>query len=182
MTKSAQTIVDLWFSDEARPLWFNSTPEFDTQLKQELEEIYLAAKNDQLNGWQDDAVGALALVILFDQIPLNIFRNQNQAFATEARARQVAQQAIDMGFDRGLPKEQKMFFYLPFMHSEDPGDQETSVALFAQAEMPENVRFAIHHRDIIKRFGRFPHRNSVLERESTQEEIEYLNSDEAFRG
>jgi uncharacterized protein (DUF924 family) len=179
---SAHELLEFWFSDRVRPLWFNSTPDFDRELTEGFLDTYRAAAAGALATWQDTSEGALALVIALDQFPLNMFRRQPQGYATGAEARRVADAAIARGFDRELTGEQKAFLYLPYMHSEDPSDQERSVELFETAGLKENLKFARHHRELIRRFGRFPHRNAVLGRESTPAEMVYLNSEEAFLG
>ena len=176
--KSAKEILDFWFSDRVRPLWFNSTPEFDLELREQFMPTFQAASQGELDGWQTSPEGALALIIIFDQFPLNMFRRQPESFSTEAVARAVSEAAIAKGFDQHLADEQKAFLYLPFMHSEDLRDQDKSVELFTKAGLIENLKYAEHHRELIRRFKRFPHRNEILGRE----EIEYLNSKEAFHG
>ncbi len=175
-------LLAFWFSPDSQQRWFNSTEQFDRELKERYQTLYELAVEGGLSHWQQSALGSLGLVILFDQIPLNIFRGQKQSFATEAKSRQVAEQAIANHWDEELTDKQKMFLYMPYMHSENIYDQDRSVELFEQAGLSNNLRFAIHHRDIIRRFGRFPHRNAVLGRTSTQQEIDYLDSDEAFHG
>lgn len=175
-------VVSYWFSEPVKKLWFNSTPEFDAKLRQKYMQTLERAERGELDDWALDALGALALVIILDQFPLNMFRQQARSFATERKARQVAEQAIVKNLDRSLTAEQKAFLYLPFMHSENLQDQDKSVELFEKAGLTENLRYAKHHRELIRRFGRFPHRNSILNRESTAEEIDYLNSKEAFLG
>ena len=177
-----QALLDHWFHPDVRPLWYNSTMAFDDQLRDDYLVMYQSAKNNELSHWKDTALGSLALVILLDQIPLNIFRGQAECFATESMALQVAGNAIGHGFDTELDGEQKSFLYMPFMHSEQIDDQETAVALFEQAGLSANLEFAYHHMDIISQFGRFPHRNAILGRENTAEETEYLASDKAFLG
>lgn len=179
---SIRELLDFWFSEQVAKLWFNSTPAFDNELRERFGATYAAACRDQLEHWQETAEGALALVILLDQIPLNIFRGQPQSFATEARARAVAEQAIAHGLDARLSGPQKAFLYMPYMHSEKQADQDISVDLFSRAGLDNNLRFAKHHREIVRRFGRFPHRNAILGRESTPEEIEWLASKDAFKG
>lgn len=179
---SAEQLLDFWFSERVAKLWFNSTPAFDDELRERFASTYAAACRGELDDWRASATGALALVILFDQIPLNIFRGQAEGFATEAQARAVAEQAIARGLDVQLNGEQKAFLYLPYMHSENLADQDTSVDLFTRAGLDNNLRFARHHREIVRRFGRFPHRNAILGRESTPEEIAWLASKEAFKG
>ncbi len=179
---SRDEILDFWFSEPASKRWFNSTPEFDQELCDRFMHTYEAARADQLDNWQESASGALALVIILDQFPLNMFRNQPQSFATEACSREVARTAIDKGFDQQFTDAQKAFLYMPLMHSEELADQERSVELYEKAGLTNNIRFAKHHRDIVKRFGRFPHRNAILGRESSKQELEYLNSKQAFHG
>ena len=121
-------------------------------------------------------------MILLDQFPLNMFRGRPEGFATEADSRAVAERAIERGFDQALDDQGKAFLYMPFMHSEFLADQERSLALFAAAGLDANLKWARHHRDIVHRFGRFPHRNAVLRRQHTPDETEWLASPEAFRG
>jgi uncharacterized protein (DUF924 family) len=177
-----QDLLDFWFAPDHEKLWFRATPDFDRQIRQRFESAWLAAQAGQLNDWEGTPQGALALVILLDQLPLNMFRGQPQGFATESMARIVARHAIERQFDERLPDKGKAFLYMPFMHSEDLVDQERSVALFRTAGLSENLKFAFHHRDIIRRFGRFPHRNAILGRSSSAEEKAWLESKEAFRG
>jgi uncharacterized protein (DUF924 family) len=177
-----QEILDFWFSDEVRKLWFNSTPEFDALLCERFEAIWVRASCGELDGWLQSAAGCLALIIVLDQFPLNMFRGQAQSFASEAQSREVARVAIDKGFDRDLDLSPRAFLYMPFMHSEELVDQQLALQLFAQPGLEDNLRFARHHHDIVEKFGRFPHRNESLGRESSEPEVEYLNSKEAFTG
>lgn len=180
--KNYQDIIDFWFDEKTKPLWFNSNDELDLKLRNEYFDVYTAAKNLELNSWQEEVLGALALVILLDQFPLNMFRGVPQSFETEALSREIAAKAINEGFDAELNPEQKAFLYMPYMHSENIKDQGESLILFNQEGLEENLRFAQHHHDIVKQFGRFPHRNKILGRESSKEELDYLNSDKAFKG
>jgi uncharacterized protein (DUF924 family) len=177
-----QQIIDFWFADKVRKLWFNSTAEFDRLLCERFEELMEQAARGELDHWMESAEGCLALVIVLDQFPLNMFRGNAQSFATEARSRDVARVAIAKGFDQAFAAEQQAFLYMPFMHSEDLADQELALELFAQPGMESNLRFARHHHEIVESYGRFPHRNAVLGRTSTAAEIKYLNSKEAFTG
>lgn len=177
-----QEILDFWFSDKVRKLWFNSTPEFDALLRERFEALWTRAHQGELDGWQQSAAGCLALIIVLDQFPLNMFRGQAQSFASEAQAREVARVAIDMGFDQDLDPGSRAFLYMPFKHSEALADQQLSLQLLAQPGLEDSLRFARHHHDIVSKFGRFPHRNKALGRESSEAEIEYLNSKEAFTG
>ncbi len=182
MEIKTQTILDFWFSPEVRSLWFNSTPEFDAKIKESYEKLFDNAINGELAHWEESAEGVLALIIVLDQLPLNMFRNLPQSFSGEALAVEVAKKAIEKGLDQKLNNEMKAFLYLPFMHSEQLSDQDLSVSLFEKAGLDNNLKWAGHHREIVRRFGRFPHRNPILGRESTREEIDYLESDEAFNG
>ncbi|MCK4586154.1 MAG: DUF924 domain-containing protein [Gammaproteobacteria bacterium] len=175
-------ILTLWFSERVEPLWYNSTPEFDQELRDKYLDTYQAALKGELSAWEETPQGALALVVCLDQFPLNMFRNRAESFAGEAPSRQVAARAIEKGFDQSLEGAQKVFLYLPYMHSEELTDQDRVLELFSKAGLEDNLKWANHHRDIVKRFGRFPHRNAVLGRQSTPEEIAYLSSDEAFTG
>ncbi|MCI0506704.1 MAG: DUF924 domain-containing protein [Gammaproteobacteria bacterium] len=175
-------ILQYWFAEEIKPLWFNSTPEFDAELKDRFLDIYDAALDGKFSDWKQSADGCVALVVVLDQFPLNMFRGQPKSFEGEAKARDAAREAVANGFDKQLPDEQKAFLYMPFMHSEQIADQELSVELFDAAGLKNNLRYAIHHRDIIRRFSRFPHRNKILGRPSTRAELEYLASKEAFHG
>ena len=167
-------ILDFWFSARVRPLWFQSTPEFDSELRQRYESVWSRACAGVYDHWAEEPRSALALVIILDQFPLNMFREDARQYSTEAHARRVAELAIDAGFDQQLADAEKSFLYLPFMHSETLEDQERSVALYEAAGLEDNLRFARHHRDVVARFGRFPHRNEALGRESTSAELDYL--------
>ncbi|MDD3517327.1 MAG: DUF924 domain-containing protein [Chromatiales bacterium] len=182
MMAEYREVLDLWFSEAVRPLWFRSTPEFDARLRDRFLHVWEAAARGDLDHWRGSPEGALALVIVLDQFPLNMFRGEARSFSTEAMSREVAEQAIDKGWDRELDAAGKAFLYLPFMHGESLADQERSVQLFRDAGLADNLRWAEHHRDIIHRFGRFPHRNAVLGRENTPEESAWLRSEEAFLG
>lgn len=173
-------LLAFWFSAHARKHWFRSTPAFDREVREGFERIWNDARTDGLSTWQQTAKGLLALVILLDQMPLHMFRGQAQSFASEALSRVVADAAISQGFDVDYEDEEKAFLYLPFMHSEDLADQDRSVALFQQAGLSDSLRWARHHREIVRRFGRFPHRNRILGRVSTPGELAWLDSPEAF--
>jgi uncharacterized protein (DUF924 family) len=181
-TSSPDSILDFWFSARVRPLWFKSTPEFDAEVRQRFAGTWQSAQRGELRAWEDSANGALALVIVLDQFPLNMYRGRPESFATEAAARAVARHAIARGFDNALDNSRRGFLYLPFMHSEQLSDQDYSVQLFAQPGMEDALKWAQHHRDIVQRFGRFPHRNSLLGRTSSAAELAYLESDAAYHG
>jgi len=175
-------VLAFWFSDQIRERWFNSTPALDLEIHERFFSVYQDAINGRLAEWKNSADGCVALVILLDQLPLNMFRGKAESFASEEFSRLVAHHAIEKGFDQMLTDQYKVFLYMPFMHSEALSDQDRSVELFDAAGLTENLKFARHHRDIIKKFGRFPHRNSILNRLNTPAEQDYLASKEAFLG
>lgn len=179
---SPTAVLDFWFADGMERLWFRSNADFDEQVRQHFEAGWQQAAAGGLDDWAETAEGALALVIVLDQFPLNMFRNQPMAFSTESKAIAISKNAIDQGLDVDLQPKHKAFLYMPLMHSEALEDQERSVTLFEAAGLEDNLRFARHHHDLIQRFGRFPHRNAILGRISTPEELAYLASKEAFTG
>ena len=173
-------VIDFWFSDQCRECWFNSTPESDQRIRDRFETSWQQARDGELDDWEQSPAGALALVIMLDQFPLNMFRDQPESFSTEAQSREVSGRAIKSGLDQQLSDEQKVFLYMPWMHSESLQDQDHVLELFEQAGLMDNHKWAMHHRAIVERFGRFPHRNAILGRDSTQEEIEWLASPDGF--
>ena len=179
---SSQAVLDFWYADEMRKHWFASTPQLDNDIRHRFEAMWEAASEGKLDGWLEHPESALALIIVLDQFPLNMFRGEAKSFTTEAQALDAAKYAIGHGYDYDTPRERVAFMYLPLMHSENLVDQEQCVRLFEASGLVEHARFARHHHDIVKRFGRFPHRNAILGRDSTPEEIAYLNSKEAFKG
>ena len=154
--------------------WFAKDDAFDAEFKSRFEAAHHAAASGALDAWADDADGALALLVLLDQFPRNAFRGSAHMFATDGKARAVARAPIAAGLDQQVGDTLRPFFYLPFMHSESLADQERSVELNAALDA-NTQRFAVLHRDIIARFGRFPHRNKALGRETTPEEQAFLD-------
>ncbi len=146
---------------------------FDADFKARFEGAHHAAATGALDGWASSPDGALALLILLDQLPRNAWRASGYMFATDGKALAVARAAVDAGFDRRVDDALRAFFYMPFMHSESLVDQERCVELCG--DLPDNLRFAILHRDIIRCFGRFPHRNAALGRTTTPEEQRFLD-------
>ena len=175
-------IIDYWYSKRIRKLWFNSTPALDDEIRNQFESVWLAAANGELDLWMDTADGCLALCIILDQFPLNMFRGSARGFETESNAIRVAKHAIDTGLDKQLEKNRLVFLYMPLMHSESLQDQVMSVQVFEAEGLERHVKFARRYQTIIKRFGRFPHRNQMLGRENTDAESDYLNSEGAFTG
>lgn len=178
----AESLLAFWFSPAVRSHWFASTDALDTQMRERYEALWQRGARGELRQWEDTARGALALVILLDQLPLNMFRGQAQSFSTEQMSREVAQRALNKGFERQLREQEQAFLFMPFMHSERIEDQDRAVALFEAAGLTQNLKWARHHREVVRRFGRFPHRNAILGRPSSAAERAYLASDEAFHG
>lgn len=168
-------IVDFWFDEACKPYWFNARPTFDQLVRDTLLEHFERAAKGDFDDWADDVDGALALCILLDQAPRNCFRGEARAFSTDDKARQVAIKALQEGFDLECTEDERLFLYLPFMHHEDLGSQDAAVRLIAErCPKPEAMAAADRHREIILRFGRFPHRNIALGRETTMEEADFL--------
>jgi len=180
MVARAAEIVSFW-RDAGPDRWFTKDAAFDEQIRERFLGTYEAAAAGKLSGWEHSAQDALALLILLDQFPRNMFRGDARAFATDPLARAVAAGAIVRGFDSQVPGELRGFFYLPFEHSEDLADQERSVAFRTAIGDAEGLKWAEIHADIIRRFGRFPHRNAVLGRTTTPEEQKFLD-DGGFSG
>lgn len=182
-TTSPDDILDLWFGDRRAPptaatskRWFAKDEAFDTMLRERFGEALAAARRGELDAWASAADGALALIILLDQFGRNCHRGSAAMYAGDAKGLALAEDAIDRGFDRELRPVERTFVYMPFMHAEDLAAQERCVELFRAmgADGAQNLEYAIAHRDIVARFGRFPHRNELLGRESTDEEREFL--------
>jgi uncharacterized protein (DUF924 family) len=168
---SNDEVLGFWFADSAR--WWKKDPAFDAEVRDRFLALHEAIERGERESWLETASGTLAYVIVLDQFSRNMFRGTARMLASDARARTAARRALERGDDAALSPEQRTFHFMPFVHSEDIADQDRGVALFAHAP-PEQVRLAEQHRDIIRRFGRFPHRNALLGRESTPEEKEFL--------
>jgi len=156
--------------------WYTRDDAFDAEIRRRYLDLWRKAANGGLSSWETSDDGALALTIVLDQFPRNLFRGDAQAYSTDANAREVARRAIDRGADLRIDPELREFLYLPFMHSEEITDQLRCVALFRTADNAENLEYAELHADIIRRFGRFPHRNNVLGRATTSEEQAFLDA------
>jgi len=169
----ATAIVDFW-SAAGQSRWFAKDDEFDRRFRERFMALHEAAARGELDAWQDSAMGALGLLILLDQFPRNSFRGTKRMYATDARARSVADRAIRAGHDLAIEPPLRLFMYLPFGHSEDLADQERSVELARRSLTPVDLVHAEHHRDIVRRFGRFPHRNMILGRVCRPDEVRYL--------
>ena len=173
-------VVGFW--KEAGPgKWFARDDAFDAEFRDRFMEAHLAAARRERDHWAETPFGSLALLILLDQFPRNVWRGTGDAFATDPLARHFAVQALDAGQDRLVENDLRRFFYLPLQHAEDMVLQDRQVALFQSMERPANDRWAEHHHAVVARFGRFPHRNRALGRETTPEEQAFLDED-GFRG
>ena len=157
--------------------WFAKDDAFDTEIRARFLPTYEAAAASKLSEWEATAESALALTITLDQFPRNMFRGDARAFATDATARAVADRALVHGFDQQVPLDERLFFYLPFEHSENVPDQERCCALVRTLGNADLLRWAELHADVIRRFGRFPHRNAVLGRITTAAERQFLDND-----
>lgn len=180
MPKTPHEVLEFWFSDQMRPYWFAKSDDIDRDIAARFSDTYEAAHAGRLDDWMDAPDSALALVIVLDQFPRNMFRGTPGAFASDDLALQHARAAVDAGFDRQIEPGRRAFLYLPFEHSEDLPDQTRSVELFESLGDPGYLDYAVQHRDIIVQFGRFPHRNAILGRDSTPEEAEFLKTHSGF--
>ncbi|WP_204367878.1 DUF924 family protein [Candidatus Jidaibacter acanthamoebae] len=170
---SPANIIDFWFSKENQPLWFAKNKKFDALIKNKFHNVYQQAASGNLDHWKNTPEGLLALIIILDQFPRNMFRDKPTAFATDEKALYFTKYAINHGLNNKLSKkEYQHFLYLPLMHSENLTDQKLCLDLFKEQEEP--LKYAKLHYNIINKFGRFPHRNKILGRTSTQEELEFL--------
>lgn len=167
-------ILAFW-REAGRERWYKHDDAFDAEVRRRFLALWQKAAAGELASWEDDDDGALALVIVLDQFPRNMFRGTPQTFASDAQARDVARRAIDRGIDQRIDPMLLEFLYLPFMHSEHLADQLHCVALFQNTDNAENLKYAREHADIIRRFGRFPHRNRLLGRDTTEEEQAFLD-------
>ena len=181
--RRAREVLSFWFGEGAwhglsRKAWFEKDPAFDAEIRERFLALYEEAAAMQLAAWTARAPECLALVIVLDQFPRNMFRGTARAFAADPVALEAAKHAIARGYDSGMAPAERLFLYLPFEHSESLDDQWRALALIAPlAPWPETAdvfRYAVRHWEIIRRFGRFPHRNAMLARASTPEEIEFL--------
>jgi uncharacterized protein (DUF924 family) len=188
-------LLDFWFgpltdglaAKTYRQRWFAPDPGFDTECSARFGPLLAPATHGELSDWLKTAAGRLAFILLCDQIPRNVYRGQADAYAWDNLALETAKQGVLKRIDLGLPLDYRGFFYMPFQHSENLLDQHASVGLFAKLrddapqsarnQMGDKLRFAHHHREIILRFGRFPHRNKVLKRSSTQAEQDFMNKE-----
>lgn len=186
---AAKNILTFWFDEpdvpgseygQQRKIWFRKDPQFDQQVRDRFLSTYLQAYRGDLNLWKNAPYSALALTIVLDQFPRNMFRDTARCFEADAQALAIAEAAIANQYDQSLLSVERMFFYLPFEHSESLVHQNRSVSLFealieSAPELQSTLDYAYRHRDVIAQFGRFPHRNVSLGRQSTPEELAFLS-------
>ena len=171
---SAQEVISFWFDEIEPKQRFQKDLTFDEEIRTRFGNTHQQARTGELAHWREEALGALAEIIVLDQFSRNMFRDAAEAFAYDAMALVLAQEAIRRNLDSELEPGQRAFLYMPFMHSESKVVHEIAMKLFAQPGMENNYEFEVKHKVIIDRFGRYPHRNALLGRESTAEEIEFL--------
>ncbi len=166
-------VIQFWFKYEDK--WFVKDPKFDKLIRQEFLDAFNDALTGKMDEWAQEPESFLSLIIVLDQFPRNMFRNTAEAFSGDEKAQALVKQGLALGCDKKLPMDtHRQFFYMPLMHSESLADQELSVQLYGQLGDELSLKFAQSHRDIIAKFGRFPHRNRILGRISTPEELEFL--------
>ena len=170
----AHTVLDFWFKEIDAKQWWTKSAEFDQLIVSRFGSLHTAAAHCELYAWRETPPGRLAEIIVLDQFSRNMFRDQPQAFACDALALALAQTAVATQADAVLEIQQRAFVYMPYMHSESPLIHGTAQALFSQAGLESSLASEHHHKAIIERFGRYPHRNAILGRPSTTEELEFL--------
>lgn len=174
MAANPNDVLHFWRAAGASK-WFKHDARFDEAIRVKFEPTHHAAARGEYDGWAETAEGALALLLLLDQLPRNLYRNSGHAFATDPKARSVARAAVASGFHKAVDAELRQFFVLPFEHSEDIADHDEAERLAAELADPYLQKWVDLHRDIIARFGRFPHRNPALGRTTTAAEREFLD-------
>ena len=173
-------ILDFWTRQHGPEDWYKSDPALDEAIRSRFLSAWEQLEAGGLTEWIDGPDEALAYIILADQFPRNMFRDDPRSFATDPAARAAARRAIEEGWDLAIEEPTRQFFYLPFMHSEDLPDQTRSVELYEALGDAGSLDYAIQHRDIIEKFGRFPHRNAALDRPNTPDEAEFLKTHRGF--
>lgn len=175
MNAKGREVIDFWFEELTPKQWFVASEELDTQILERFGEIHDAAAKGELEAWRSTPEGSLAEIIVLDQFSRNIYRGQPGAFTNDLAALVLAQEAIRKNFHTEVETFKRSFYYMPFMHSESSKIHERAVRLFDETGMEEYLDYEFRHKKIIDRFGRYPHRNQILGRNSTKEEIEFLS-------
>lgn len=176
----AYRVLDFWFNYCGPEEWFGKDEAFDDKIRETFLHVYEAAKAGELEDWKETSSTCLALIIVLDQFPRNMFRGTRKAFATDRQALRYAKHLMDTGIHYSLGETERVFVFLPYEHSEDPDDQARSVKYFGLLEDKSYLEWAEKHKDVIDRFGRFPHRNAILGRETTPDEQAYLDDGGGF--
>ncbi|MDR5867591.1 DUF924 family protein [Halomonas koreensis] len=172
--RSPETVLDFWFAELAPAQWFRRDPALDAEIARRFAGTLAAARRGELWTWRRTAAGRLAEVIVLDQFSRNLHRDSAEAFAADPQALVLAQEAVAAGHDRALPVARRAFLYMPYMHSESLVVHDEALRLFDQPGLEDSLRFEHRHREILERFGRYPHRNAALGRASTPEELAFL--------
>jgi len=180
MKTNLQDIIHFWFKKYGPKQWFAKDEEFDEEIREKFLDTYEAATCGETAMWRDTAEGRLAEIIVLDQFGRNMFRGTDQAFADDAQALKLAQDAVSHGADQEVNQRKRKFFYMPYMHSESLAVHKEGLPLFEALEDEETLRYEKEHQRIIEQFGRYPHRNAVLGRESTEDEREFLKERSGF--
>jgi uncharacterized protein (DUF924 family) len=175
MKNNFEKVIHFWFSEIDRALWFKKDTQFDQTIITRFSDLHEKASKGELSTWRHCAEGRLAEIIVLDQFSRNMYRESPTAFAQDQMALILAQEAITHGYDKSLQHEQKLFLYLPFMHSESSVVHEWAVEIFKDYGVEGNLQYEYAHKKIIDQFGRYPHRNRALKRPSSQEEIDFLS-------
>lgn len=175
-TPTPEPILAFWFEEITPKQWWVASDDFDRQIESRFGALHAAAERCELYAWRESAAGRLAEIIVLDQFSRNIHRNHPQAFANDTLALALAQTAVAAQADQALDAQRRAFLYMPYMHSESLAIHRVAVALFSAPGMENNLDFELRHKAIIHRFGRYPHRNAILGRNSTAEEIEFLKT------
>lgn len=175
-----QNIIHFWFVENGSEQWFQKNTEFDECIRTKFHTVYDDALHGKTAGWRTTPEGRLAEILILDQFARNMFRGTPQAFAGDQKALALAKDAVATGDDTRLDSTQRQFVYMPFMHSESREVHAEAVALFEKLGNPQALTYELMHKEIIDRFGRYPHRNSILGRASTSEEVEFLKTHEGF--
>ncbi len=173
-------ILHFWFHQSTTAQHWQKNTDYDNTIRYRFEQVYVQAAKGEMHNWRNTPEGRLAEIIVLDQFPRNMFRNSPRAFATDGMALVLAETAVALGVDKKLGAEEQAYLYMPYMHSESKTIHRLAVKLFSGKGLAENLTYEIRHKTIIDRFGRYPHRNAILGRTSTAEELEFLKSPDAY--
>jgi len=173
---SKNEVIKFWFEEIKPQQWFQKNAAFDADISDRFMTTYEMAKKNLCSSWTNDADGVLALSIVLDQLPRNMFRDKPKAFETDYKILGIVKEALHKGLDQILPHTKRRFIYMPFMHSEELNDQKICVELFKKIKIddPLSYEYALKHLEVIEKFGRFPHRNEILGRQSSKDELSYM--------